>query len=146
MSRVVLNSAKQTFLLGKQIGLSAVGGEVIGLTGPLGAGKTVFVQGLAEGLSITDNIVSPTFVIMNLYPGQIPLCHIDLYRLDAPLESIGLDEYLNWQGVTAIEWVDKMVIQEINFSVEIVDAGDNTREMVLSATPQTNHLLKGIIS
>ena len=125
--------------------MSAVGGEVILLVGPLGAGKTVFVQGLAEGLAVTNGpIVSPTFVIMNLYDGRIPLCHIDLYRLDAPLETIGLDAYLNWHGVTAIEWADKAVIKEMGFVVEILDAGENQRDIILKATPETFYLLKGI--
>ena len=151
------NSAQSTFLLGKQIGMSAVGGEVIGLIGPLGAGKTVFVQGLAEGLGVTDAINSPTFVIMNLYQqgrpqtaSCLPLCHIDLYRFDAPLETIGLDEYLHWNGVTAIEWADKTIIKEIGFIVEILDAsvttpaGENQRRITLKATPATDHLLKGV--
>ena len=128
----LLNGAKETFLLGKQIGLSAVGGEIIGLIGPLGTGKTVFVQGLAEGLGITDSaITSPTFVIMNLYQGRLPLCHIDLYRFDAPLETIGLDEYLNWKGVTAIEWADKKVIKEMGMIVEILDVGENQRRITI---------------
>ena len=87
--------------------MSAVGGEVIGLIGSLGSGKTVFVQGMAEGLGVNGHIASPTFVIMNLYRGRLAFSHIDLYRLDAPLETIGLDEYINWDGVTAIEWADK---------------------------------------
>jgi tRNA threonylcarbamoyladenosine biosynthesis protein TsaE len=134
----LVHGAEQTFLLGKQVGMSAVGGEVIGLIGPLGAGKTVFVQGLAEGLGITNGpIVSPTFVIMNLYQGRLPLCHIDLYRFDAPLESIGLDEYLKgcdpggWNGVTAIEWADKAIIKEMGMIVEIVDAGENQRRITI---------------
>ncbi len=141
----LVNGAQQTFLLGKQIGLSAVGGEVIGLIGPLGAGKTVFVQGLAEGLSVTDGtIASPTFVMMSLYQGRLPLCHIDLYRLDAPLETIGLDEYLRWHGVTAIEWADKARIKEMGLIVEILDAGENQRNITLKATPATEHLLKKV--
>jgi len=129
---ILLNDAQATFLLGKQIGMSAVGGEVIGLIGPLGAGKTVFIQGLAEGLGITNGpIVSPTFVIMNLYQGRIPLCHIDLYRFDTPLETIGLDEYLHWHGVTAIEWADKVVIKEMGMIVEILDVGENQRRITI---------------
>ncbi|MBI3358223.1 MAG: tRNA (adenosine(37)-N6)-threonylcarbamoyltransferase complex ATPase subunit type 1 TsaE [Nitrospirae bacterium] len=129
---LLLDDAQSTFLLGKQVGMSAAGGEVIGLIGPLGAGKTIFVQGLAEGLGITNGpIVSPTFVIMNLYQGRLPLCHIDLYRFDAPLETIGLDEYLNWNGVTAIEWADKTMIKEMGMIVEILDAGENKRRITI---------------
>jgi tRNA threonylcarbamoyladenosine biosynthesis protein TsaE len=127
--------------------MSAVGGEVIGLIGPLGSGKTVFVQGLAEGLGVNGHITSPTFVIMNLYQGRLPFSHIDLYRFDAPLETIGLDEYINWDGVTAIEWADKAVLkeigQEIGMIVEILDIGENQRRITLKTTHAT-HLLKGI--
>jgi len=136
-----LNSAKATFLLGKQIGLSAVGGEVIGLIGPLAAGKTVFVQGLAEGLGVKDcAITSPTFVIMNLYQGRLPLCHVDLYRFNDPIETIGLDEYLNWDGVTAIEWADR---GSIYFSIVVafshVERED--RKVTLTIHPSCTHLI-----
>jgi tRNA threonylcarbamoyladenosine biosynthesis protein TsaE len=132
----LLKDANATFLFGKQIGMNSIGGEMIGLIGPLGAGKTVFVQGLASGLSVTDNAVtSPTFVIVNLYQGRLPLCHADLYRLDQPIGTIGLEEYLDWNGVTAIEWADKEVIPELNLMIEFCDSGLNERTATLNADP-----------
>ena len=85
---------------------------VLGLSGDLGSGKTAFVQGLAVGLEVPDEyyITSPTFTLINEYPGRLPLFHIDLYRLDGicDLEDIGLDELFYDQAVLAIEWAEKM--------------------------------------
>ncbi len=80
---------------------------VLALSGDLGAGKTTFVQGLARGLGITDPIQSPTFVILNLYPG---LFHFDLYRLksSADFTALGLEEYFQKEGICAIEWPDRI--------------------------------------
>jgi tRNA threonylcarbamoyladenosine biosynthesis protein TsaE len=98
--------------LGKTIGKWIEHPLVIGLSGDLGSGKTAFVQGLAEGLEVPDEyyITSPTFTLINQYPGRFPLFHIDLYRLDgiSDLEDIGLDELLYDQAVIAIEWAEKM--------------------------------------
>jgi tRNA threonylcarbamoyladenosine biosynthesis protein TsaE len=103
-------SAEETFHLGEILGNGATGGEVIGLSGPLGAGKTVFVKGLAKGLGVTDPYVSsPTFILVHPHEGRLPLYHIDLYRLEngSDAEGIGLTEYLEGTGVTAIEWIEK---------------------------------------
>ena len=86
-------------------------GDILALKGPLGSGKTCFVQGIARGLGVTERyITSPTFVLIREYQGRLPLYHIDLYRLGSGLEigMLGLDEYLNGDGVTAIEWPEKM--------------------------------------
>ena len=103
-------SAETTFQLGEILGRAATGGEVIGLSGPLGVGKTVFVKGLAKGLGVTDSYVSsPTFILVHPHEGRLPLYHIDLYRLEngREVEAIGLEEYLEGPGVAAIEWIEK---------------------------------------
>jgi tRNA threonylcarbamoyladenosine biosynthesis protein TsaE len=83
---------------------------VVGLTGPLGAGKTCFVQGLARGLGVTGYVRSPTFILIHEYPGPVPLYHVDLYRVDpTDLDGLGLEEILEGRGVTAIEWADRAV-------------------------------------
>ena len=110
--QITTRTAEETQKLGKTIGQRIKLPLVIGLSGDLGSGKTAFVQGLAEGLEVPGDyyITSPTFTLINEYPGRFPLIHIDLYRLDSihDLEDIGLDELLYEQAVIAIEWAEKM--------------------------------------
>ena len=104
-------SHRHTDLLGRAIGRILRGGETIALYGPLGAGKTALVRGIAQGLGASPMAVtSPTFVVIHQYDqGRLPLAHVDLYRVRTPheLESTGLIEYFSGQTVTAIEWADK---------------------------------------
>jgi tRNA threonylcarbamoyladenosine biosynthesis protein TsaE len=110
--QITTRTPDETQKLGKTIGKWIEYPLVIGLSGDLGSGKTVFVQGLAEGLEVPGQyyITSPTFTLINEYPGRFPLFHIDLYRLDgiSDLEDIGLDELLYDQAVIAIEWAKKI--------------------------------------
>lgn len=105
-------SPDETRQLGKKIGKLVNQPVLIGLIGELGCGKTVFVQGLAEGLEVPAEyyITSPTFTLINEYPGRLKLFHVDLYRLEgiSDFEDIGLDEILQDQAVIAVEWADKM--------------------------------------
>lgn len=109
---ITLNSPQETRRLGKRVGQLAEAGLVIILTGELGSGKTVFVQGLGRGLEIPPDeyITSPTFTLINCYPGRRPLYHVDLYRLDGieDTEDIGLEELLEGDGVVAIEWGERL--------------------------------------
>ena len=85
--------------------------DVVALTGPIGAGKTTFVQGIARGLKVPPNTVSsPSFVLVKEYPGKIPLYHADLFRLEHLPEavSVGLEEYYEAKGVTVIEWANRI--------------------------------------
>lgn len=103
------NSAEETFAFGKKIGMEALPGAVITLSGDLGVGKTVFAQGLAKGLGIDDAITSPTFTIVQVYEeGRLPLYHFDVYRIADPDEmyEIGFEDYFYGQGVTLIEWAE----------------------------------------
>ncbi|MBW1867299.1 MAG: tRNA (adenosine(37)-N6)-threonylcarbamoyltransferase complex ATPase subunit type 1 TsaE [Deltaproteobacteria bacterium] len=110
--QVVSNSPKQTRALGRKIGQLLSDGSVLALRGDLGSGKTVFVQGLAEGLDVpgTCYVTSPTYTLINEYPGRLPLFHVDLYRLNEPLdmEEIGLYDILREKNVTAIEWAERL--------------------------------------
>ena len=85
-------------------------GTVIALHGDLGAGKTCFVKGLARGLDVEGPVHSPTFTLINEYRGRLPLYHLDLYRLHGPEDAlaIGIDQYLPGDGITAIEWADRI--------------------------------------
>jgi tRNA threonylcarbamoyladenosine biosynthesis protein TsaE len=108
---IVSHSEQQTFeLAAKLAGTYFSSGDVLVLTGELGAGKTVFVRGLAKGLGLDENLVSsPSFTFVNEYPGSKPLYHIDLYRLHdlAELREIGWHEYLSRDGIVVIEWGEK---------------------------------------
>ncbi len=114
---VTTEGAEQTAALGRRLGEGLCGGEVILLYGPLGAGKTCLVQGLCRGLDITGEVVSPTFTLVNTYPGRLTVHHLDFYRLepDTPLEDIGvmeiLDEVADGRAVLAVEWPDPLLAE-----------------------------------
>ena len=102
-------SPKETFELGKSIGEQAKPGEIYTLTGDLGVGKTVFAQGLAQGLGITEPISSPTFTIVQVYEtGRLPFYHFDVYRIGdvEEMEEIGYEDYFYGEGVCLIEWAE----------------------------------------
>ena len=107
MGRIRLNSLEETLAFGQKLATELPPGAILALSGPLGAGKTSFVQGLALGLGMTEPILSPTFVLLNLYN---TLAHFDLYRLKnaADFLSLGFDEYLHNTHITAIEWPDRI--------------------------------------
>src|SRR5712671_1143373 len=110
MASLTSHSPAETEALGESWGRAAESGLVIGLCGDLGAGKTQLVKGLARGLGIPARVHSPTFTLVNVYPGgRLTLFHLDLYRLDAPEQILaaGLEEYLQPEGVTAVEWAEK---------------------------------------
>jgi len=102
------NSAEDTARIAADFGRAAKPGDIICLSGPLGAGKTVFAQGFAQGLGYTGRVTSPTFTIMQVYEGgRLPLYHFDLYRLEGgtgDLEGIGYEDYFFSSGVCLIEW------------------------------------------
>lgn len=110
MASIISHSPQETFELGRQTAAQLRRGEVLALAGDLGAGKTQFTKGLAAGLGVEADVTSPTFTLIHEYPGgRLPLFHIDLYRLEEEDEvlGIGIDEYLDGDGVTVIEWADK---------------------------------------
>ena len=103
------NSEKETFELGKKIGENAKAGQIYTLTGDLGVGKTVFTQGLAAGLGITEPVNSPTFTIVQMYEdGRLPFYHFDVYRIGdiEEMEEIGYEDCFYGEGVCLIEWAE----------------------------------------
>lgn len=101
--------AEDTFALGKRLGENAKPGDVYTLVGDLGVGKTVFTQGLAEGLGIGEPVSSPTFTIVQVYEeGRLPLYHFDVYRIGdvSEMDEIGYEDYFYGEGVCLIEWAD----------------------------------------
>ena len=112
--KIISKSPEDTFALGKQIGESEAPGSVLTLVGDLGVGKTVFTQGLAEGLGISDAVNSPTFTIVQIYEeGRIPLYHLDVYRIGdiSEMDEIGYEDYFYGDGVCLIEWAN--LIEEL---------------------------------
>jgi len=109
--RVETHGADETLKFGEQLAATLHPGDVLALSGDLGAGKTVLIKGIARGLGVTQDVTSPTFTLVHEYPGgRLPLFHIDLYRLDTVDQAlaIGIEEYLNGSGITAIEWAEKI--------------------------------------
>lgn len=136
---IISLSVSQTKRIAKQIGHMLEPGAVLALTGGLGSGKTAFAQGIAIGLDVPDNyyITSPTYTLINEYPGRLLLYHIDLYRIDKTIdfEDIGLEECLFGEGVVVVEWADKLdsasISESLQIHFEILD--DTTRKLHLTA-------------
>ncbi|MBN2025935.1 MAG: tRNA (adenosine(37)-N6)-threonylcarbamoyltransferase complex ATPase subunit type 1 TsaE [Actinobacteria bacterium] len=103
-------SAEQTFGLGVEFASLLRPGDVVLLVGELGAGKTCLAQGIARGVGVGEQVTSPTFTIMREYRGRMPLYHLDAYRLEGPedLYDIGVEEYLEGEGVLVVEWGDRV--------------------------------------
>ena len=137
---LTLQSVEDTQSLAEMLGRLLTGGVVIALIGDLGSGKTAFVQGLARGLQVPAEyyITSPTFTLINEYPGRLPLQHVDLYRIDRPeeLDEIGLHDIMRGDGVTVIEWAERILSElpkeRIQIHFEMTD--DQCRQVKLSAT------------
>jgi tRNA threonylcarbamoyladenosine biosynthesis protein TsaE len=105
-------SANESQDLGRRLGKTLMAGDIVLLFGGLGAGKTTFTQGIAEGLGVDDKdyVRSPTFTLINQYQGRHPIYHIDLYRIDSYAEiiNLGFEELLNGEAVLIIEWAEKL--------------------------------------
>lgn len=120
---VMTRSPEQTRRWGSKLGRLLEGGEIIGLIGELGAGKTCFVRGVAEGLDVPKEswIRSPTFTLINEYRGRLPVYHIDLYRVSGlnEMEGLNLREYLYGDGVSLIEWFEHLPETEVDDRLEV---------------------------
>ena len=125
---------EQTRLLGLLLGRSAYAGMVVLLSGDLGAGQTCFAQGVARGLDVPANIpvTSPSYSLMNIYSGRLPLYHFDLYRLHKidDLGDLGFDEFAEGQGLTLVEWADR-VSEQLAASLQIEIARTSETERTL---------------
>lgn len=143
MERFICKNKKETQELGKLIAKQSFKGEVITLKGQLGAGKTTFSQGFASGLNIKGVINSPTFNIVKCYfDSFLPLYHIDAYRLEDLHQDLGLEEYIEGDGVCLIEWAEfiKEVIPDelLKIEIEILE----NEERVISITPIGNKYIE----
>ncbi|GEN46275.1 tRNA (adenosine(37)-N6)-threonylcarbamoyltransferase complex ATPase subunit type 1 TsaE [Alkalibacillus haloalkaliphilus] len=130
----------ETQRLAKQIGEKLMPNDVLTLDGDLGAGKTTFTKGLAEGLAVKRTVNSPTYTIVKEYKGRIPLYHMDVYRLEDSEEDIGFDDYFNGEGVTVIEWSQYILefLPEERLQINIEKIDEERRE--IKVTPHSDHL------
>lgn len=126
-----------TEALGEKFGRAAQPGLVLALSGDLGAGKTQFVKGLARGLGITARVHSPTFTLVNEYGGgRLKLFHLDLYRLETPaqIRSAGIEDFFQPEGVTVIEWAERIPKDALRMTnhrrVEIEVTSETQRKIV----------------
>lgn len=125
---------EELIALGYRMGQALVAGQVLVLTGDLGAGKTTLTKGIAKGLGITQMIKSPTYTIVREYEGRLPLYHLDVYRIGNDPDSIDLDDFLYSDGVTVIEWGQLLGSDFTNDYVEVlIDKTDQGRRISLSA-------------
>jgi tRNA threonylcarbamoyladenosine biosynthesis protein TsaE len=135
---ITSSSPQQTVRIAQTLARWLKSGDILCLYGDLGAGKTTFVKGLAKALKVQENKVnSPTFVLMNIYEGKLPLYHFDLYRLDDldQMRRIGLDEFLYGEGVCVIEWADKLkeLAPQEFLGIVLEHQDETTRRMCLKA-------------
>ena len=131
-------SPEDTLEIARALGACLRPGDVVGLTGDLGAGKTLFCKGVGEALGIPpDRIVSPTFTIVTEHAGPVPLTHIDAYRLSGAREAdeIGMRELLSGDGVCLVEWAEKIgeLLPTDCIQVKFSFAGDDRREISIAA-------------
>jgi tRNA threonylcarbamoyladenosine biosynthesis protein TsaE len=127
-----LEGLEQTAALGRRLAASLRPGDIILLEGPLGAGKTALVAAIARGLDSTDDVGSPTFVLVRQYQGRLPLVHADLYRLDSVSEvaALGLLE-LSEDGVLAVEWAERDPSLAVAGALRLrLTPGDETTRLV----------------
>jgi tRNA threonylcarbamoyladenosine biosynthesis protein TsaE len=134
---VISRTAEETQAAGERLGVRLEAGAVVACIGELGAGKTCFLQGLARGLGVRSAVTSPTFVLVNEYAGRRRVYHLDAYRTDSLTEllDIGIEEFLHGDGVTVIEWADKLLplLPPSTITVTITGLGDEPRQIVMDA-------------
>ncbi|OGC39063.1 tRNA (adenosine(37)-N6)-threonylcarbamoyltransferase complex ATPase subunit type 1 TsaE [candidate division WOR-3 bacterium RBG_13_43_14] len=122
--KLISRSVEETIDHGVSFARDLVPGDIVYLSGELGSGKTVFIKGICSGLGVMTEVTSPSFVIATQYQGKLPVAHIDLYRLDVDgVRNLPLDDYLLSDGITVIEWAERVLdmLPGIMIRIEIVD-------------------------
>lgn len=137
--RIQTHSPEETMRFGQELARHLKAGDILCLSGDLGSGKTTLVKGIAKGLKIKESdVISPTFVLMNIYDGRLPLYHFDFYRLDdiKEIAAIGCDEFLYGNGVAVIEWAERLgeLMPEERLDVHLHYG--NQSERVIALTPK----------
>ncbi|MCX5708863.1 MAG: tRNA (adenosine(37)-N6)-threonylcarbamoyltransferase complex ATPase subunit type 1 TsaE [Candidatus Omnitrophica bacterium] len=135
---IISGSAQKTLGIGKFISGKLKKGDIVCLFGDLGSGKTVLTKGICLGLGVDkDRVTSPTFVILRQYEGKLPIHHFDLYRLSSPEDilDLGYEEYFFDEGVSVIEWADKLgkLLPKEFLKIQLLVTGENRRKIKISA-------------
>ena len=136
--KITVRSEKETIAVAQNIESEKFPNMVICLKGDLGTGKTVFTKGFAQALEIKEEITSPTFNIIKEYTsGEMPLYHMDVYRLNGKLDDLGIEEYFNKNGVTIIEWADMIedYLPENRLDIKIKSSSEDENKRIISITP-----------
>lgn len=130
--KLITNSEFETIEIAQNIESEKFPNMVICLNGELGSGKTMFVKGIANALGINEVITSPTFNIIKEYNGELPLYHLDVYRLDEASNDIGIEEYFSKGGIVVIEWAENIqdILPEERLDIKIKVLGENKRSLV----------------
>lgn len=134
MYTLITHSAAETQAVAEKLATLVKAGTVITLDGDLGAGKTTFTQGFGKGLGVMRNVNSPTFTIMKQYQGRLPLYHMDVYRLEDTGDDIGLEEYINGDGVAIVEWSNliESSLPTERLAITIERIGDEERQLTFA--------------
>ncbi len=136
--KIITYSEEETIELAQNIESEKFLNMVICLKGDLGSGKTVFTKGFAQALEVKEEVTSPTFNIIKEYTsGEIPLYHMDVYRLDGNVDDLGIDEYYSKKGVTIIEWADMIedYLPENRLDIKIKSSSDDENKRIIIITP-----------
>ena len=125
-NKITTYNEKETIEIAQNLESEKFKNMVICLEGDLGSGKTVFTKGFAQALGIEENVTSPTFNIIKEYvSGEMPLYHMDVYRLDGKVDDLGIDDYFNKGGVTIIEWADMikdlLPLERLDIKIKVID-------------------------
>ena len=135
--KITTSSEQETIELAQNFESEKFPNMVICLNGELGSGKTIFTKGFAQAMEITDTITSPTFTIIKEYEGELPLYHMDVYRLDGKVEDLGIEEYYSKKGVTIIEWADTIeeFLPKNRLDIKIKSSSEDENKRVITIIP-----------
>lgn len=131
---IITHTTEETMRIAEKLAVLLHPGDVITLQGDLGAGKTTFTKGLGIGLGVTRTINSPTFTIVKEYMGELPLYHMDVYRLEDSEEDIGFDEYFYGDGISVVEWPQFITefLPEKRLDISLKTIEEDKRQMILA--------------
>ncbi|MDD3392916.1 MAG: tRNA (adenosine(37)-N6)-threonylcarbamoyltransferase complex ATPase subunit type 1 TsaE [Bacilli bacterium] len=132
--RITTHNEFETIELAQNIESEKFPNMIICLNGELGSGKTMFAKGIANALGIKDSITSPTFNIIKEYEGELPLYHMDVYRLNGDYDGLGIDEYFHKNGIVVIEWADtiKNILPKERLEIKFKIIAENKRVLVIT--------------